>query len=315
MRQDKTHGREEIHTLSNSSPISLQGIFPPVPTPFREDSTFDPVGFSQNFDHWNQEPLNGYVVLGSNGEFPYVSEAERVEIVRVARREISSDRLLIAGSGMDSTVETIRMTQTLADVGADVAIVITPNYYKGKMTGPALEAHYVQVAAASPIPILIYNMPAYASVDMPADAIIRAAQHPNIIGMKESGPKMGKLGQIMRATTDFQVLTGSASGFLAALAMGAVGGVMALANFAAHQLAAIRDNLLAGDLEGAQEIQLRMIPPNLAVTGTYGIAGLKAALDMLGYCGGPVRSPLQPLGEAEKVELRRILMDSGLLAK
>ncbi|MFQ5407806.1 MAG: dihydrodipicolinate synthase family protein [Anaerolineales bacterium] len=294
--------------------ISIAGIHPPVATPFTTDGDFDPAAFRRNFARWNEQPLAGYVVLGSNGEFPLLSADERVEVVQAARAVIPSDRLLIAGSGMESTRATIHMTERMAAAGADVAIVVTPNYYKAKMTGDALEAHYRAVAEAAPVPVLIYNVPVYTAVDMPADAIIRASHHPNIIGMKESGPQMGKIGRIIReAAPGFQVLTGSASGFLAALAMGAVGGVMALANFAAAELVAVMALLRDGDLAGARAIQQRLIEPNFAVTAKFGIAGLKSALDLLGYRGGPVRSPLQPLTAAEVGELRAILARAEFL--
>lgn len=301
--------------MTSTTPPSFAGVFPPIPTPFDAEGNVAHAQLHANLARWNQEPLDGYVVLGSNGEFPYLSTDERVDLVRAARESVPAERLLIAGAGMESTRETIAMTRRMAAAGADAAIVVTPNYYKAKMNSAALAEHYRRVADASPVPVLIYNMPPYTGVDIPVDAIVAAAAHPNIVGMKESNPSAGKLGLIVReAPPDFQVFTGSASGFLAALAVGAVGGVMALANFAAAPLAELFSLFHAGELERARSLQHRLIPPNVAVTTRFGIAGVKAALDMLGYYGGPVRAPLQPLSDGERAQLREILVRAELLA-
>jgi 4-hydroxy-2-oxoglutarate aldolase len=252
------------------------------------------------------------VLCGSNGEYVCLTAEERVELVRVARQVIPSNRLLIAGTAMESTLETIDLTRRVAQAGADVAIVVTPSYYKGKMNAAALEHHYRQVADASPIPLMLYNVPVYTGVDLPAQAVINLAKHPNIIGMKESGGDVTKIGYMVHETPDdFQILAGSAGFLLGALAVGAVGSVAALANIAAAPLARLMECFNKGDLAGARAIQLPLIEPNTAVTSRFGVPGLKAAMDMLGYYGGPVRSPLLPLPEEDKVTLRRVLIKAG----
>ncbi len=299
--------------MNKKKSFPLGGVYPPIPTPFKPNGYIDFRNLTANLDRWNLQPLSGYVVGGSNGEFVSLSSDERVDVVRSVREVAPSDRLLIAGSGMQSTRATIELTRRMADVGADVAIVVTPSYYKAMMSSVALEKHYQQVADESPIPIILYNVPANTGVELQVEVVLRLADHPNVIGIKESGGSVAKIGTMVhQAPSDFQVLAGSAGFMLGALAVGAVGVIGALANIAGQELADILTHFHTGELESARAIQLRLVEVNAAVTVRYGIAGLKAAMDMLGYYGGPVRSPLLSLGEENKEILRRILIESGL---
>jgi len=250
------------------SRVSLSGIFPPIPTPFKTDEEIDYDHLQSNLERWNQEPLAGCVVGGSNGEFVFLTVEERVEVVRAARQAIPRDRLLIAGSGMESTRETIDLTRRTAQVGADVALIVTPNYYKSKMSVAALEHHFRQAADASPIPIMLYSVPANTGLDLPAQAVINLATHPNIIGLKDSGGDVTKIGLMAHETrnADFQIVAGSAGFFLGALSVGAVGTVAALANIAGARLAQLLECFKRGDLAGARAIQLPLIEANTAVT-------------------------------------------------
>jgi 4-hydroxy-2-oxoglutarate aldolase len=296
------------------SRISLSGIFPPIPTPFNANKEIDYDRLQSNLDRWNKEPLSGYVVGGSNGEFVFLTVEERVQVVRAARQAIPRDRLVIAGSGMESTRETIDLTHRMAQVGADVALLVTPNYYRSRMNVAALEHHFRQVADASPIPVMLYSVPGNTALDLPAQAVIALATHPNILGLKDSGGDIVKIGLMAHETrqADFQIVAGSAGFFLAALCVGAVGCVPALGNIAGGKLAQLLDGFKRGDLAGARAIQLPLIEANTAVTSRFGVPALKAAMDMLGYYGGPVRSPLLPLSETDTAELRRILVKAGL---
>jgi 4-hydroxy-2-oxoglutarate aldolase len=297
------------------SSISLAGIFPPIPTPFKSNEDIDFDHLQSNLERWNKEPLNGYVVGGSNGEFVFLTLDERVEVVRRARQLAPRDRLIIAGSGMESARETIAMANRMARAGADVALVVTPNYFKSRMTAAALERYYRQVADASPLPVMIYSVPPNTGVDMPAQAVIALAQHPNIIGIKDSGGDVTKIGLMAHETrgADFQIVAGSAGFLLGALAVGAVGCVPALGNIAGGKLAQLLEAFKQGDMETARAIQHPLIEANTAVTARFGVPGLKAALDMLGYYGGPVRSPLLPLSLEDTEVLKRILIKAGLL--
>lgn len=298
----------------NPPNFRLDGIYPPIPTPFDDQGRFAPGALADNLAHWNQFDLRGYVVLGTNGEYVFLTEEEKVQVLKAARAAIPSDKLMIAGTGCEATGITIELTKRAADLGADAALVITPSYYTGHMTPEVLIHHFHAVADASPIPILIYNMPACTGIDLSAATVAAIAEHPNIIGIKESGGNVVKMGDIRRlAGPAFQVLAGSASFLLPGLSVGAVGGILALANIAPAQCLAIRQHFLDGEWEQARELQVRMIPVNTAVTRGWGVPALKAAMDMLGLYGGPVRSPLLPLSDDLKDRLRAILVESGVM--
>ncbi len=294
--------------------ISFRGVFPPIATPFDAQGNVAHQALVENLERWNRYDLSGYVVLGSNGEAVYLIDDERARIWETARQAIPAGKLMIAGTGCESTRQTIELTLRAAQAGADAALVVTPHYYAGLMTSDVLIQHYVAVADASPIPVLIYNVPKFTQVDMAPAAIARAAQHPNIVGMKETGGNIAKIADTIRQCgPDFQLIAGAASFFFAGLALGAVGGVLALANIAPQKAIDIYRLFHAGQWDEAAELQRRVIPVNAAVTARYGIAGLKAALDMLGYYGGPVRAPLQDLDAEERQALRDILIQGGVL--
>jgi 4-hydroxy-2-oxoglutarate aldolase len=294
--------------------LSLSGIFPPIPTPFDRHGDVDYQALRVNLSLWNQYDLAGYAVLGSNGETVHLTLEEKVRILEKAREAIPVGTLLMAGTGCESTRATISLTRQAADVGADVALLITPHFYDGKMTPSALVHHFHAVADASPIPTVLYNVPKFTHVDMAATTIALAGAHPNVIGIKDSGGNITKIADTVRlADPGFQVLAGSAGFLFAALAVGAVGGVLALANVGPRQCINIWRLFQAGQWDEAAELQRRMVPVNTAITARYGIAGLKAALDMLGYTGGPVRAPLLDLAEAERQVIQEVLSTGGLL--
>jgi 4-hydroxy-2-oxoglutarate aldolase len=296
------------------SRLSLKGCFPPIPTPFDGKDRIAHDHLALNLEKWQTTPLKGFVVLGSNGEAVLLSEPEKVAVWKTARAAIRKDRLFIAGTGCEATVETLKLTEKAAQCGVDAAMVVTPHYYKGKMDHRALLAHYTFLADRSPIPIVLYNVPANTGLDMDAETMTALAEHPNVIGAKDSSGNIVKIGHVATMTRGhFQVLAGSGGFLLAALAVGAVGGVMALACVAPGRVAQIVSGFDRGDREEARDIQGRLIPVNAAVTTRFGIPGLKAALDLLGMYGGPVRSPLLALRNAEREELETILLEGGLL--
>jgi len=294
--------------------ISLHGVFPPIPTPFGEDGEVAYGALSDNLARWNAYDLSGYIVLGSNGEGVLLEPEEKSQVWQAARRSIPAGRLMIAGTGAESTRGTIATTQRAADAGADAALVVTPHYYKGKMTPDVLVEHYRAVADASPIPIMIYNLPGNTGVNVDAATVARIAEHANVVGIKDTGGNITQLAETVHlAPPPFQVLAGSANFFLAALSVGAAGGILALANVAPDKSLELYRLFLDRRMEEAAALQRRMIPVNAAITSRFGIAGLKAALDMLGYYGGPVRPPLMPVTQVERDTLRRILTEGRVL--
>lgn len=294
--------------------LSLEGVFPPIPTPFGVEGNVAYQALVGNIERWNQYALAGYVVLGSNGEMVYLSDEEKVRVWETARQAIPSNKVMVTGTGCESTRQTIALSRQAADAGADAVLVLTPHYYDGQMTAKALIHHFRAVADASPVPVVLYNMPRVTNVDMDAATVTEIARHPNIVGIKDSGGNVGKLAQIVGSVgPGFQVLAGSASFFLPALAVGAVGGVMALANLAPQQLIDLYELSKSGKWNEAASMQRRLVSSNVAVTARFGVSGLKAALDMVGYYGGPVRSPLQPLEDREIQTLKGILAEGGVV--
>ncbi|MFQ5941929.1 MAG: dihydrodipicolinate synthase family protein [Anaerolineales bacterium] len=294
--------------------LSLRGIFPPIPTPFKSDESLDFDNLNANLARWNDQPLAGYVVAGSNGEAVALSYEERFELVAATRAAIPQDRLLIAGAGAESTRQTNAIAAGMMQEGADAVIVVTPSYYGPRLDSAALLAHYRRVADASELPVILYNVPVYTGLDLPVSVVQRLATHDNIIGIKESGGSIAKIDKMVSGTpNDFQVLSGSASFFLAALVVGAVGVVPALGCLAAEQINSLIVAFESGDLDSARDIQARLVRPNEVTTSKFGIAGLKAALDLVGYYGGPVRAPLQAITSEEHAILERTLVEADLL--
>jgi 4-hydroxy-2-oxoglutarate aldolase len=294
--------------------VDLSGVMPPIPTPFDPRGEIAYQRLVENLERWNGYGLTGYVVLGSNGEAVYLTEQEKLRVLETARETIPGDKTLVVGTGCESTRETIALTQQAAEIGADVALLVTPHFFSGKMTPESLVRYYQAVAEAAPIPVVMYNVPKFTHVDMDADTIARLAQHPNVVGIKDSGGNVAKIADVVRMVgPDFQVLAGSAGFFLAALAVGAVGGVMALANVAPQQSIDIYHLFQEGRWKEAAELQRRMVPVNAAVTARFGIAGLKAALDTLGYYGGPVRAPLLDLTASEMEALQAVLVEGEVI--
>jgi 4-hydroxy-2-oxoglutarate aldolase len=305
---------KEIDTNMTQAALSFAGVFPPIPTPFDAagEVAFD--ALAANLARWNTHALTGYVVLGSNGEGVLLSDEEKVRVWQAARRAIPAPKLMLAGTGAQSTRGAIDLARRAADAGADAALVVTPHYYSPKMTAEALVRHYEAVADASPIPVLIYNVPKFTGVNMDAAAIARAARHPNVVGTKDTSGNITQLAQTVHlAGPDFQVLAGSAGFFLAGLAVGAVGGVLALANIAPDLCLELYHHALAGRRTEAAALQRRLISVNNAVTGGFGIAGLKVAMELLGYYGGPVRPPLLDLSDDERRRLTEILAEGGII--
>lgn len=298
------------------SRLEIKGIIPPIPTPFDADGKVLHEHLRANLASWFAAGLHGVVVLGSNGEYVMLSEAEKCAVWETARFAIPHDRLFIAGAGKESTAGTIALTRRAADLGADAAMIVTPHYYRGQMSQGTLVRHYRAIADASPIPIILYNVPANTGVDMDAATILDLAQHENIAGIKDSSGNFPKMGEVIHAArAGFAFLAGSGSFLFPALTIGARGGVPALANVAPRECLRLYRAFQSGDYETARALQLGLIRLNAALTTRWSVPGLKAALDEVGYYGGPPRSPLQPLAVADRATLREILHEAGVTAR
>ncbi len=292
----------------------LEGVFPPIPTPFDADGKILHDKLKSNLARWNETGLHGYVVLGSNGEYVMLNESERAAVWETARAAIPRDKLFFAGTGAESTQTSIALTKRAAELGADAAMVVTPHYYKSQLNASALINHYRVIADASPIPIILYNFPPSTGIDLDTATVLQLAQHPNIVGIKDSSGNITKFGEIVRgARADFALLAGSGAYFYPALCIGAKGCVPALGNIASRECVALYDAFHAGRHEEARTLQLRLLALNAALTSRWSVPGLKAALDELGnFYGGPPRLPLRALGEEDRRTLKEIMKEAGI---
>ena len=296
------------------SRTSLDGILPPITTPFDERGDLDLEALAWNIERYNSSPLRGYVAFGSNGEAAHLSLDEQRRVLETVRRHADDDRTLVAGIHQQSTRAAAEAIRQAASAGADAALVITPYFYKGAMTGEVLKRFFLDLAEKSELPILIYSIPQNTGVHVAPAVIAELAEHPRIAGLKDSSGNLGALCQVLERVDDgFDVLVGNAGILYPALNAGARGGILAVACAVPAFCCELFDAVRAGDHERAQTMQRRLAPVGRAVTSDYGIAGLKTALDLLGWHGGEPRRPLLPLSETQRHSVRQRLEDGGFL--
>lgn len=290
------------------------GIYAPVPTPFTSPDTFDERRFHVALTRWVASPLTGFVILGSNGEAVYVDDEESDRVIGVARQAIPAGRPLIAGTGRESTRATIAATRRAAALGADAVIVRTPGFFKMQMSSDAFVAHYTAVAEASPVPVLLYNFTALTGVTLGADAVGRLAQHPNIVGIKESGGDPAQIADYVAAGgSGFRVFAGTSTSLYAALCVGAGGGILALSCVLPEACVELFTRVQQGRHDEALALQRQLVPMARLLGNRYGVPGLKAALQMVGYDIGDPRPPLLPLDPAGRQAIESALRTFGAL--
>lgn len=279
-----------------------------MPTVFGADGRVDAKAIRSNVKYWMSTDLIGVLALGSNGEAPVLDDDECVEVVEAARSEMPSGRTLLAGTGRESTVQTINASKRAANAGADAVLVRTPMFFKGSMTPDALLGHYRAVADASPVPVVLYNMPGVTGVTLSPPIVEKLAGHPNIIGIKETSIELERLGQFVAAApAGFTVLCGAAPVIYPALVSGAGGGILAAACVVPNLCTQIFALTRAGKHADALALQQKVTPFARLVTTVHSIAGLKAAMEIAGHHGGVPRLPMQPLSAAARAEIETAL--------
>ncbi|HZK60621.1 MAG TPA: dihydrodipicolinate synthase family protein [Anaerovoracaceae bacterium] len=293
--------------------IDLSGLYPPIVTAFDDNENIAYDKLQLNLQHWVSQPLDGVVMPGSNSEAAFMTEDEHISIMKVCADSLKgTNKRLIAGTGMETTAGTIKMTQIAGRLGAAAALILPPHFFKASMKHDVLISHYYAVADESPIPILVYNVPAFTGVDITLETMIALANHPMIIGAKDSSANVVKMAHVLAAVPDFQVFAGTGSALLPFLSIGGCGGVMALANFAAKPLRQLYEAFNNGNMKEATRIQLSLAHINAAVTSQYGVSGLKYAMDRSGFYGGPTRRPLLALGESDRRKIDQLLINLDL---
>lgn len=292
----------------------LSGVFAPITTPFDDQGKvlLDKMAF--NIQKLNQSRLRGYLVLGTNGEFRSLSAPEQMEVLQTVVKTSSPDKVIMAGTGAESTKVSIDLCSQAAEIGSHYGSLITPYFFAKKMSDSALINHFIQVAERSPIPVLLYNNPGVTGITLSTTVIKEVSSHPKIVGMKDSSP--GNLSAyILNAQPGFYLLAGSANFFFTGLLMGAVGGVLSLADAFPEPCCRLYDLGAARSLDEGRELQYDLMKINQMVSGKYGVAGVKAAMDLAGFYGGPTRAPLASLTSEERKKLHEALVAAGFLKK
>ncbi|MEZ5351424.1 MAG: dihydrodipicolinate synthase family protein [Bryobacteraceae bacterium] len=291
--------------------LKFQGILPPIATPFDYSGEIYRAKVRHNVEKWNQVKLAGYVVCGSTGESVYLTTEEKTTLWAMVAEFAAPDRLLVAGTGMESVRETVALTNRAAAMGYRAAMVRTPHYYKNLLDNTEAQVLFFSaVADQVRIPVMIYNWPQATGLDISIDAVVRLSHHPNVIAIKESSGNLDKVQQMIREVNPgFQVLTGSAPTLWPSFQLGSPAAVLAFANAAPYACITIWEAHRTREQEAGLDWQTRIAGPAQLVTTRYGIPGLKYAMDLNGYYGGPCRLPLRPLTPDAKYEIESAFAD------
>jgi 4-hydroxy-tetrahydrodipicolinate synthase len=288
--------------------MKLNGIFTAITTPFNAEGAVAVDRLRENISRYNRLPLAGIVAVGSTGESVLLTRAEVEQVFSTVREAAAPGRILIAGTGSESTAETISRSKAAASLGFDCVLVKTPSFYKSALNPDTLTEHYRRVADACQIPVILYSIPQLTGVALEADLVARLAEHPNIIGIKESSGNVQRVGEIIAAVPEkFQVVVGSADTLYASLLLGAVGGVLALADCLPELCIEVHRAVASDQMANARDLNRRILPASKKIVRLLGIAGVKWAMDYRGYYGGPVRGPLVPLNSAQKHEVEAMV--------
>ncbi|MDW7759156.1 MAG: dihydrodipicolinate synthase family protein [Acidobacteriota bacterium] len=290
----------------------LTGIIPALTTPFENDQV-STGKLAFNIALYNRSELSGYLVCGSTGECVLLSDDESAAVVKTAREAAGPEKILIAGTARESLRATVEATRRAADLGADFALIRPPSYYKSRMDRETLRTFFLKTADDSPVPVIVYNIPQNTGFSLEAELIVELSDHDNIAGLKESSGNLTLLAAVVRRLPqDFSYLLGAGSVVVPALQMGASGAILAVADAVPEVCADMYRLFVQGDFEGARKRQLDIVPLNRLATEARGIPGLKAALDMRGFYGGPVRLPLLPATDKDRAEIDVLLKSLGL---
>ncbi len=291
----------------------LSGVFAPVVTPFRSDGlSLDDLRF--NLRKLNETELAGYLALGSNGEFRSLTDAEQIQVLEVFAEE-KGDKVIMVGTGCESTRQTIEKSKLASEMGFDYASILTPCYFPAQIDGTTLRRHYEQIAEAIDIPVLLYNAPGFTGMRIPPQTVLELASHPNIVGMKDSSPEgPAKLLARLDPAEDFHVLAGSANFMYPCLHIGASGGVVSVANFVPCPCSYLYQLFTEGRFDEARELNSRISRLNQAVSGLWGVAGVKAAMDIIGFRGGQPRQPLAAVTGDDARGIKQQIVNEGFMS-
>ena len=296
--------------------INLKGLLLPITTPFTADEAIDFAGLTANIEKWTAAGVNGFVLLGSTGERVNLDESEYVQVIEALRAAVPKTLTFIVGAGQQSTRGTVNEIERAATAGAEAVLVITPSFYKSAITQDALVKHYRALADASTVPVILYSMPDLTGIRIEPETAARLSEHQNIIGMKDSSNDIEKFGETVNLVgQDFAMMIGNGTVFSEALRAGARGGILAVGCAVPDLCMEIYRAVQSNDVAHASALQERLTPLARAVTKTYGVGGLKSAMEMAGYVGGTVRAPLRLPNEEARAEIKSLLRDANMVSE
>jgi 4-hydroxy-2-oxoglutarate aldolase len=292
---------------------NLSGVFAPVVTPFKNDAV-QIEDLKYNLEKLNKSKLKGYLVLGSNGEFKSLNDKEQFQVLEVFDL-FKSNKIIMVGTGSESTKQTIEKSNIVAKMGFDYLSILTPSYFTKRMDGPTLRDYYIRIADSVSIPVIIYNAPGFASgIELPSKILHELSKHPNIVGVKDSSPSgPAKFLNHLNSENDFSVLAGSANFFYPSLHLGATGGILSMGNFFPDFCYNLYELFQKKEFEQAKKLHFKLARLNGAISGAYGVAGVKGAMNLVGFKGGEPRHPLQVLSENEAKKIKDQMHQEGFL--
>lgn len=293
----------------------IKGVLPPMITPFKENGDVDYEAFQFNLEKWNKTGLTGFLVAGSNSETPYLNETEKLKLIELTVQTVDKGKLVLVGTGLESTRETVELTNKAAQLGAHAALLLTPNYYGDAMGDEAQYQFFTDVADQADIPVMIYNVTKFTHINISPSVVTKLSQHPNILGMKDSSGNIAQLVkfQISGLDPEFNLLVGTASAWNPAMQIGIKASIMALANCCPEGCVEVQTLFDEGRHAESLALYKRLYPVNEAVTAKFGVPGLKFACDRLGFKGGYTRKPLLNLGNDQRKKIDEVLKDAQLI--
>ena len=289
----------------------LSGISAPISTPFIDGE----VAYDQlrsNIQKYSKTALAGFFTLGSNGESIFLTESEKLKVLEVVLQEKADQQIVLAGAAHESTRQTISFSNQVAEMGADFVSILTPSYFKKRLTDDAMVGYYTDVADSVSVPVVAYNAPGFTGMTLTPQVVEVIARHPNIIGMKDTS-KGNMSSYLSVAGDDFDILSGTVSTLFESMLLGAKGGVVSLANAFPAPCCHLYEACKALDLDRARQLHYMLIRLNKSVSGSFGVAGVKYAAELAGYYGGDPRKPLLPITEEGKLSIRKAIEESEVM--
>lgn len=291
---------------------NLDGVFLPIITPFLKDESIDWDGLKSNMDSYAKSKAKGFLALGSNGENKSLDEDEKVKILEIVLQHKAPHQKVIVACFVETTRQALRFIKKVESMEIDYFNLLPPFYFRSRMTDEVLAGYFTECADGSLKPILLYNAPKFSGVTISPELVTRLSEHGNIAGIKDSASS-GIEKFIEAVPDDFVVMAGSINFLFPAVVSGAVGGVISMANYFPDLTQELYVLGKDKNMEKGEKLHLRLSDLNKKISGAYGVAGVKAAMDLVGLVGGVPRKPLMGLKEDQKEKLRKDLKEAGLL--